>query len=72
MLKTSLHDYDKKPRNFQTDKLISPIESSTNAAREDLKPGLGDVDKTPQEMYRHQMKSSLNIGGSNYESINKD
>lgn len=61
MLKSTLHDYDKKPTNFYDDKLISPIESSTNAAREDLKPALGDVDKSPSEMYRHQMKSNLNI-----------
>jgi hypothetical protein len=50
MLKSTLHDYDKKPTNFYDNKLISPIESSTNAAHETLKPGLGDVDKTPSEM----------------------
>jgi len=63
-MKTTLYDYDKKPLNFYNDKLISPIEPTNNAAREELKHALGDIDKTPQEMNIEQMKSNILIDES--------
>jgi hypothetical protein len=63
-MKTTLYEYDKKPLNFYSDKLISPIELTNNAAREELKHALGDVNKTPQEMNIEQMKSNILIDQS--------
>jgi len=63
-MKTTLYEYDKKPLNFYNDKLISPIESTNNAAREEIKHGLGDIDRTPQEMNIEQMKSNILIDQS--------
>lgn len=63
-MKTTLYDYDKKPLNYYNDKLISPIELTNNAAREELKHALGDVNKTPQEMNMEQLKSNILIDQS--------
>jgi len=63
-MKTTLYEYDKKPSNFYSEKLISPIESTNNAAREEIKQVLGDIDKTPLEMNIEQMKSNIPIDES--------